>query len=62
MFVVPDGSAALTEDDVKDHVRANLARFKSPREVVFLDAIPYTAAGKVARRELAAIDVRAAGR
>ncbi|WP_240617189.1 AMP-binding protein [Nocardioides speluncae] len=57
MFVVPDGSATLTEDEIKDHVRANLARFKVPREVVFLDAIPYTAAGKVARRELAAIDL-----
>jgi len=57
LFVVTDGSAELTEDDVKDHVKANLARFKSPREVVFLDAIPYTAAGKVARRELGAIEV-----
>ncbi|MCW2787522.1 MAG: Long-chain-fatty-acid--CoA ligase [Marmoricola sp.] len=59
MFVVVDGSQPVTEDDVKDHIRANLARFKVPREVVFLEAIPYTPTGKVARRDLAAIDVHA---
>ena len=36
------------------HVRENLARFKVPREVVFLDELPRTATGKVARRELPA--------
>jgi len=59
MFVVAEAGVRLTEAEVKDHVRANLARFKVPREVVFLEAIPYTAAGKVARRELQAIDVTA---
>lgn len=57
MFVVADGSASIDEDAVKAYVKANLARFKVPREVVLLDEIPYTAAGKVARRELAAIVV-----
>ena len=50
-----NGSVALDADDVRNHVRANLARFKVPREVFFVDAVPYTPTGKVARRELAAL-------
>ena len=42
-----------SEQDVKDHVRANLARFKVPREVVFLGELPRNAVGKVLKRELA---------
>jgi fatty-acyl-CoA synthase len=53
-YVVPRGDAALTERDVQDHVRANLARFKVPREVVFLDALPRNATGKVLKRTLSA--------
>ena len=45
--------AALSEADVKAHVRATLARFKVPRDVVFLDALPRTATGKVLKRVLA---------
>ncbi|MCW2799511.1 MAG: acyl-CoA synthetase [Aeromicrobium sp.] len=53
MFVVLEPGASLDADDITAHIRSNLARFKVPREIVFLDAIPYTATGKVARRELA---------
>jgi fatty-acyl-CoA synthase len=52
-FVVRSAGTSLTERDVTEHVRANLARFKVPREVVFLDALPRTATGKVLKRELA---------
>ena len=34
------------------HVRANLARFKVPREVIFLEQLPRNATGKVLKREL----------
>jgi len=37
---------------VKDHVKANLARYKVPRDVVFLDELPRNATGKVLKREL----------
>ena len=43
----------VSEDDVKAHVKANLARYKVPREVVFLDELPRNATGKVLKRELA---------
>ena len=52
-FVVLRGGASLSEDDVKDYVRDNLARYKTPREVVFIDELPRNATGKVLKRELA---------
>ncbi|MEA2143736.1 MAG: hypothetical protein QOI64_2166, partial [Solirubrobacteraceae bacterium] len=53
VFVVRSAGSALTERDIKDHVKANLARFKVPRDVVFVDELPRTATGKVLKRELA---------
>ncbi len=51
-FVVLDEGASLGEDDVKAHVRANLANFKVPRSVTFLDELPRNPTGKVLKREL----------
>ena len=51
-FVVPKPGAELTADDVKAHVKSNLARFKVPREVEFLERLPRNATGKVLKREL----------
>ena len=51
-YVVRSFDAVLDEAEVREHVKANLARFKVPREVVFVDAIPRNAAGKVVKREL----------
>ncbi|MCW2968962.1 MAG: AMP-dependent synthetase and ligase [Solirubrobacterales bacterium] len=52
-FVVARNGATLTEDGVKEYVRGNLARFKVPREVVFLAELPRNATGKVVKRDLA---------
>jgi fatty-acyl-CoA synthase len=51
-FVVTDQGADLGEDDVKGYVKSNLARYKVPREVEFLDSLPRNATGKVLKREL----------
>ena len=51
-FVVLRGSAKLTEDEIKDYVKDNLANYKVPREVVFLDELPRNPTGKVLKREL----------
>jgi fatty-acyl-CoA synthase len=51
-FVVPRKGAQLSEDTVKGYVKENLARYKVPREVVFLDELPRNATGKVLKREL----------
>ncbi|TGN65253.1 acyl-CoA synthetase [Nocardioides eburneiflavus] len=53
-FVVRTGE--VSEDELRDHVRANLARFKVPREIVFLDELPRNATGKILKRELAEWD------
>ena len=52
-FVVVCDGATLSEQDVKAHVKANLARYKVPRDVVFIDELPRNATGKVLKRELA---------
>ena len=52
-FVVLAGGEDASEDDLKDWVRSNLARYKVPREVVFVDELPRNATGKVLKRELA---------
>jgi acyl-CoA synthetase (AMP-forming)/AMP-acid ligase II len=51
-FVVLSVGEELSEDDVKGHVRDNLARFKVPRDVVFMDELPRNATGKVLKRVL----------
>ena len=53
-FVVPAAGAELTEDVVRDYVRDNLARFKVPRDVIFVDVLPRNATGKILKRELRA--------
>jgi acyl-CoA synthetase (AMP-forming)/AMP-acid ligase II len=45
-----------SEDDLKDWVKQNLARYKVPREIVFLDELPRNATGKILKRELAEAD------
>ena len=52
-FVVAREGAELDEGEVKAHVKSNLARYKVPRDVEFLDSLPRNATGKVLKRELA---------
>jgi acyl-CoA synthetase (AMP-forming)/AMP-acid ligase II len=51
-FVVPCNGAGLTEEAVQAYVKANLARYKVPRDVVFVKELPRNATGKVLKREL----------
>jgi fatty-acyl-CoA synthase len=51
-FVVLRDGETLTEDEVKDYVRDNLARYKVPGEVLFVDSLPRNQTGKVLKREL----------
>ena len=52
-FVVVRDQQTVSEDDLREHVKANLAGFKVPRDVVFLDELPRNATGKVLKAELA---------
>ena len=49
-----DAGAALTAESVMDAVNDKVTPYKRLRDVVFIDAIPVSAAGKVLKRELAA--------
>jgi acyl-CoA synthetase (AMP-forming)/AMP-acid ligase II len=51
-FVVPKSDSSLTPADVRAYVKSNLARFKVPRDVEFLDKLPRNPTGKVLKREL----------
>jgi fatty-acyl-CoA synthase len=51
-FVVKTDGASIGEDDIKTYVKEHLARYKVPREVVFLDELPRNPTGKVLKREL----------
>jgi acyl-CoA synthetase (AMP-forming)/AMP-acid ligase II len=45
-------SAATTPEELIEHCRPKLARFKVPRDVVLVDALPRNPSGKVLKREL----------
>jgi acyl-CoA synthetase (AMP-forming)/AMP-acid ligase II len=51
-FVVVRDRDAVSEDDLRDHVKRQLARYKVPRDVRFLDELPRNATGKILKREL----------
>jgi acyl-CoA synthetase (AMP-forming)/AMP-acid ligase II len=51
VVVLRDG-ASVSEDEIKKHVKSNLAGYKVPREVEFVDELPRTSTGKVLKREL----------
>jgi long-chain acyl-CoA synthetase len=57
-----DGTAEITADDVRAHVRAKLAAFKTPKVVEFLDEIPRLESGKILKRQLRATYWADAGR
>jgi acyl-CoA synthetase (AMP-forming)/AMP-acid ligase II len=52
-FVVKEEGREVSDEDLKSHVKANLAGYKVPREIVFVDELPRNATGKVLKRELA---------
>jgi fatty-acyl-CoA synthase len=51
-FVVTAGEAEVSAEELKAHVKANLAAYKAPREFEFLDELPRNATGKILKREL----------
>ncbi len=55
-FVVKQRDSTIDEDAIKVYVREHLARYKVPREVIFLDELPRNPTGKILKRELRKID------
>jgi acyl-CoA synthetase (AMP-forming)/AMP-acid ligase II/NAD(P)-dependent dehydrogenase (short-subunit alcohol dehydrogenase family) len=53
-YVVPAPEAeSPSDEELRAHIRAQLARHKVPREIRFVTEIPRTSTGKIRRRELA---------
>ena len=48
----PESKGKVTEDDIIQFCRTNLATYKAPRKVEFVDELPKTLVGKVLRRKL----------
>jgi acyl-CoA synthetase (AMP-forming)/AMP-acid ligase II len=51
-FVVVRDRNAVSEDDLCDHVKRHLARYKVPRDIYFVDELPRNSTGKILKREL----------
>ena len=56
-YVIKRTDCSVDADSLKAHVETQLARFKVPREFVFVDDLPRTALGKVQHFMLKQIDV-----
>ncbi|MGB3440102.1 MAG: AMP-binding protein [Actinophytocola sp.] len=51
-YVVPRPGTAISPTVVREYVHAHLSRFAVPRDVIFVQALPRNATGKVVRRRL----------
>jgi acyl-CoA synthetase (AMP-forming)/AMP-acid ligase II len=53
VVLVPDQVGQVTEDEIIAFCSSRMAAYKRPRQIVFVDSLPKSGAGKVLRRELA---------
>ncbi len=51
-FVVKKKGAVLTREDIIAHCKKNLAAYKVPRIIEFMDALPKSNVGKILKKEL----------
>jgi len=51
-YLVPRPGTTLDAEAIRSYVKANLARFKVPREVVVVDELPRNATGKLLKDRL----------
>jgi acyl-CoA synthetase (AMP-forming)/AMP-acid ligase II len=51
-FVVARAGSELSGEQIQEYVKQNLARYKVPRDIVFVDELPRNATGKILKREL----------
>jgi acyl-CoA synthetase (AMP-forming)/AMP-acid ligase II len=51
-FVALKADMAATADELVEHCRGQLAKFKVPKDITFIEALPRNPSGKVLKREL----------
>ena len=49
-YVIPSEGARMNEKDVTDYVERHLASYKKPKEVIFVEELPYSPSGKQLKR------------
>jgi len=54
-FVVASAPSSTLAKELQDHVKARIAPYKYPREIVFVDRLPKTGTGKLQRHALRAL-------
>lgn len=60
-YVIARSGARIDAEALKAHVQSQLARFKIPREIIFMDDLPRTALGKVQHFMIKELDARSRG-
>ncbi|MFW6050041.1 MAG: class I adenylate-forming enzyme family protein [Myxococcota bacterium] len=60
-YVVLESGKQATAEDIIGHCQGELAKYKTPRHVVFLDAMPKTLIGKIIKKELRRMAAEAHG-
>jgi long-chain acyl-CoA synthetase len=56
-FIVTRKGETLTADEVSNHCKKNLAAYKVPKIIEFIDELPKSAVGKILRRKLKEMEV-----
>ena len=51
-YVVPRSGETLSEEELIRYCKENLAAYKVPRKIYFIDELPKSAIGKILRREM----------
>jgi fatty-acyl-CoA synthase len=57
-FIKLKKDQSLSEEDVVDFCRGNIARFKIPKYIFFVDDFPMTASGKIQKYKLSQLSVK----
>ena len=51
-YIVARPGTSVTEDELRSHVKANVARYKVPRDIVIVSELPRSPTGKLRRSDL----------
>ncbi len=51
-FVEPKAGESITQESIVEHTNAQTARYKKIRDVVFIDKIPVSPAGKILKKKI----------
>jgi acyl-coenzyme A synthetase/AMP-(fatty) acid ligase len=61
-YIVLRSGATLTAEEVARHCQSNLAKYKTPRYVEFVPALPKTNIGKIQKKEIRKLAVARFGK